>query len=32
MLYANKANGKKMMVSCNDRHEIVPEEMVSVIQ
>ncbi|XP_030299281.1 uncharacterized protein LOC115597488 isoform X1 [Sparus aurata] len=27
MLYANKANGKKMMVSCNDRHEIVPEEM-----
>ncbi|KAM8768685.1 uncharacterized protein AB9X84_023771 isoform 1-T1 [Acanthopagrus schlegelii] len=27
MLYANKANGKKMMVSCNDRHEIYPEEM-----
>lgn len=32
MLYANKSNGKKMMVSCNDRHEIIPEEMVSVIQ
>lgn len=29
MLYANK-DGKKMVVCCNEKHEIHPVEMVSV--